>query len=724
MVRALLALVLLVALPGSAYEGKWTPQQVLELGDARLKAMGLQLPARRLWDPARGTGLLAGAVWVSGCSAGFVSADGLLVTNHHCLFSILQEHSTPERDLMAQGFLARTREQELPGTTSRVRVPRRFTDVTKELLAAVPPGADDLARNRAIERRSKELVEQCEKRPATRCSVNAFDGGLWYALVDTLELQDLRLVYAPPRAVGEYGGEVDNWQWPRHSGDFAVARVYVAKDGTAATFNEQNVPWKPPFYFPISAEGVKPDDFVMVLGYPARTYRSLIAAEVAERVEKFFPARNTLYAQWLRLMEEATAGDPAAKIAIADDAKSLANRRKNAEGQLAGFARGRLLEKTKKHEAEVMAWAQGRKGLEDALQARAELEQLTLADRKTFDRDFLLDHLQPSPPVVTKALVLPTTLVRAARERTRPDLDRDPTYMDRNLPRVKELLEREQKRLHEGVDRAVTLAFLRAALALPQDQRIAAVDARFGKLGPTELPAAVQRLYAQSRVLDATERMKMFEETEAQLRARKDPLLDLGFALADEVDARVERKDRHEGAISRLRPAWRRAVIGHAGRPVDPDANATLRVSFAKVKGYAPADGIFYTPQTTLSGMLAKHTGQEPFDVPERILHAAADGRYGRWLARGLNDVPVNFLSDADTTGGNSGSPTVNARGQLVGVNFDRVWENVANDFGYNADIARNVNADIRYMLWLLDEVEDAGELLLELGIPRSPKKR
>ncbi len=714
------------ALPATshAYEGKWTPQQVLELGDKRLREFGLRLSARQLWDPKEGTGLLAGAVWINGCSAGFVSEEGLLVTNHHCLFSLLQEHSTPERDLMATGFLARSRDEELPGMSARIRVPRRFTDVTKEVLAAVPQGADDLQRNKAIERKSKELVAECEKRPATRCSVNSFDGGLWYTLVDTLELSDIRLVWAPPRAVGEYGGEIDNWQWPRHTGDFAIARAYVGKGGESATFNKENVPYRPQHFFPISADGVKPDDFVMVLGYPGRTYRALIAAEVAERTEKFFPARNTVYAEWIGLMKDATEAskDPAARIAIADDTKSLSNRRKNAEGQLAGMARGKLLEKRRAHEEAVISWAKARRGHEGALQARMELEHLVEKERGTFERDFLLDHLGPSSPMVSKSLALPVTLVRVARERAKEDLERDPTFMERNLPRVREALEREQKRLFLPSDRAVTLSLVQKALALPKDQRIAAIDKVFGQVPAAELPAALERLYAQSKVLDVSERLKMFGETEAELRARKDPLLDLGFALADEVTARRERLDRMEGAVSRLRPLWRALVIQHAGRPVDPDANSTLRVSFARVKGYSPADGVIYTPMTTLSGMLAKHTGKPPFDAPEKIRTAAAEKRWGRWLSPQLKDIPVDFLSDADTTGGNSGSPTVNARGQLVGVNFDRVWENVANDFGYNPDIARNVNADVRYMLWLLDMVDDADGLLRELKIPRSAK--
>jgi hypothetical protein len=233
--------------------------------------------------------------------------------------------------------------------------------------------------------------------------------------------------------------------------------------------------------------------------------------------------------------------------------------------------------------------------------------------------------------------------------------------------------------------------------------------------------AKVAALYAGTKLLTLSERLAMFGETEAQLTARKDPLLAFGLELATEVAALDELKDRREGAASRLRPEWRKAVLAHAGKPVAPDANSTLRVTFGKVQGYVPRDGILSTPQTTLSGVVAKHTGAEPFNVPDKVLAAAEAKKYGPWVDPVLKDVPVAFLADADTTGGNSGSPTVNGKGELVGVNFDRVWENVANDFGYNPEVARNVSVDVRYVLWMLDQVEDADALLRELGVRKGP---
>jgi hypothetical protein len=713
-----LLLLALVAVPALAGEGKWTPQQVLELDPAWLKAQGLQLPPERLWDPTRGTGLLAGAVNVGGCSGAFISSTGLVITNHHCVFSIVQEHSSPQRDLITHGFLATQREAELPGKGSRIQVPRSFKDVTKEVLAAVPSGADDLVRFKAIERKQKELVAECEKRPATRCQVAVFDGGVQYVLVDAVELADVRLVYAPPRAVGEFGGEVDNWMWPRHTGDFAIVRAYTSPDGASAPYSDKNVPYKAEFFFPLATQGVEPGQFVMVLGYPGISFRALLAEEMAEREARFYPRLIDVYGEYIRILGEEGARDKSGKIAVAAMLKSLHNRYKNAGGQLAGLKRGRTIEKQREAEEAVARWAEKSGKHAEALRARADLLGRMKDMGKTWEREFLLGSLRAG----AKAPFMAVQLARLSRERARPDLEREPEFMDRELPRLKDQLEREQKNLFLPAEKRLLLAFVRRAQALGPEERIAAVDKHFGPtFSEKKVMAKINAMYAGTQVLKLSERLAMFAEPEAVLAARKDPLLAFALDLATEVSALEEVKDRREGAAQRLRPEWRRAVMAHAGKPVAPDANSTLRVTFGKVLGYSPRDGVFYTPQTTLSGMLAKHTGEEPFDVPEKVRATAAARRFGTWLDPALKDVPVAFLADADTTGGNSGSPTVNGKGELVGINFDRVWENVSNDFGFNPDVARNVNVDVRYVLWMLDQVENADTLLRELGIRKGP---
>ena len=532
-------LALLVAVPALAGEGKWTPQQVLQQGPAWVKAQGFALPLERLWDEKAGGGLLANAVQLPGCSGSFISAEGLLITNHHCAVGILQEHSTPQANLSRDGYLARTRADEKKAGAYRIQVPRAFRDVTKEVLAAVPAGASDLARFQAVEAQQKALVAECEKRPDTRCQFAEFDGGLFFTLTEFEEIKDVRLVYAPPLGVGNYGGETDNWSWPRHTGDFSLLRAY--KDGQ---------PYRPRYFFPVSTKGVREGDAVAVLGYPGRSYRSWIADEMKEREERWFPAVRDLYAEWIRILEEEGARSPEAGIAVADDLRGLENTQKNAEGQIAGLRRGRIVEKQRKADERVRAWAGKRPDGTPALEAYAGLEKLNAERLGTWDRDFLLDMASRGP----RALRWPLTLARRSTEGTKPDAEREIGYMERDLARMRDQLERDQKRYAEAADRRLFRSWVKHALALPAGQRIPAVDAAFaGAADDAALDARIAGLCGASRVFDLAARKAMFDEAPEALKARRDPLVDLGFALDVERKALKDRRDAAAGAT--LAPA-------------------------------------------------------------------------------------------------------------------------------------------------------------------------
>ena len=699
-------------------EGQWTPDQVGQIDVEWLRAQGLEIPPAALWG-SDGAGLLEAAVSIGDCSTGFISPEGLLLTNHHCAFSILQQHSTSARDLITNGFVAKDRSEELPGGGVRATIPHRSTDVTAEIEAAVSAGADDLARFRAIERKGKELVAACEAPPHRRCRVAAFDGGVRYLLLEGIEYPDVRLVYAPPVAVGDFGGAVDNWSWPRHAGDFALLRVWADAGGAPAEKGEGSAAFKPKHWFRVAEKGAEPGDFVMLAGYPSTTFRSFIAAEMAERAELWFPRRAALYRAWIDIMATASQGSEEARLALADRMKSFANSEKNARGQVAGIARGRLLEKKAAEEREILAWIEARPEHRPARAAHDELAALVAEKRRSWDRDFLLGRLLGDDRPLDLALLL----VRWAGEREKPDLERDPEYMERNRSRIADRLELAQRQMHPMTEEILFADLLARFAALPEGSRSPAVEALLGdEKGAREarpIRAKAAALLAGSKVAEARERERMAAETVEQLHARRDPLLDFAFALDRELLDLKDRDDRREGAVSRLRPVWRRAVAAWAGKPIAPDANRTLRVTFAHVQGYAPRDGVWMKPQTTLAGVVEKNTGVEPFAAPGKLLAAAASAAKSRWADPTARDVPVDFLADADTTGGNSGSPVLNGRGELVGVNFDRVWENVANDFGFNPDVARNVSADVRYLLFLLETFagDAARPLLDEMGV-------
>jgi len=713
-------LALLVLLPSLAMasDGKWMPEQLLSMDPQWLKSQGLELPASSLWNAKEGNGLLSAAVSLGGCSAAFVSPDGLIITNHHCLFAIVQQHSSTSRDLIKDGYLARTRADELQGSAERVFVPRRFTDVTREFQALVKRHADPAERYRAISRRRHELEAKCDRPPDLRCDVRVYDDGRIFMLVETLQLSDVRLVYAPPGAVGNYGGEIDNWMWPRHTGDFAIARAYVAPDGSPREFHKDNVPYRPRFHLPLSTEGVEPGDFVAVLGYPGSTSRRLVAAELADRVEHDFPLSEKALGEWLAIIDEVSKSDNAARIATANTRRSLANRHKNLQGQLEGFKKRGLIARQQRHEAEIVKFASGKSEHAAALTARQTLIDQAGARDATRERDFLLGVLRPGSTSPSKALWMAVQIARISEARQQADVDRDADLRERELPRLLERISREQRSVSPAAERRFAAWFADHARALPKDARISAFDATFGTRKGKALDQRIASILRQTKVLDPKAREAMLTQTPAQLKARKDPLLTLGFALAADYERMQDEHKRLAGTVYAVRTAWMAAVEAHAGRPVAPDANSTLRISIGRVQGYTPRDAVQMLPQTTLSGMLAKDTGVEPFDVPAKVKEAAGRSKNSRWRDAKLRDVPVNFLADLDTTGGNSGSPVIDSKGRFVGANFDRVWENITNDYGFDPAIARNVTAEVRYLLWNLEEVEQARELLEELKIP------
>ncbi len=710
---------LMASPPLHAVAGKWTPEQLLEHDPAWLEELGLELPAAELWDLESG-GLLEAIVKVGGCSAGLVSADGLIATNHHCVFSMLQEHSTPERDLIAGGFLAENREDELHGVGTRVTIPHRFTDVTAEIEAAADSAMDDGERYRAIDRRIKELIAECEKQPFRHCEVAADDDGVAYRLVESLEFPDVRLVYAPPRTVGEFGGDVDNWMWPRHTGDFSLVRVWADEDGAPATHSRSNRPYRPRRFLRVAREGVKKGSFVMVAGYPGKTYRSLVAAEMEERAERWFPGRARLLRHWHDIMEAAGDGDERARILLAGRVKSLANREKNARGQVSAVKRGALLEKKRNVERRVTAWAAERPEHRAAAAAYLELGRLVETRAATWQRDFLLEHTGYGP----KALDLALRLTRWAMEREKPDLDRHRDYQERHREKLLDSQRRDQKRLHPPTEALLLTDFLHRLTTLPEDQRMPVVEKLLAGGGDNQqIGPRVEKMLAGTKIFELETRLAMFEESVEQLRRRRDPLIDLALDLNGEILAIENQEHLVAGAVSRLRPLWRRTLRAFLDRPIDPDANRTLRVSLAHVEGYRPRDAVWLEPQTTLAGVVEKHTGKKPFNAPAAVLDAAARAAGSRWADAELGDLPICFLATGDTTGGSSGSPVLNGKGELVGLNFDRVWENVANDFGYNPEIARNVSVDVRYLLWMLEGIEKPrSKVLLEELMPRTDR--
>ncbi len=680
------------------------PQQMPQLA-SELRALGFQLDPAHLSDL---TGDPMGAVVsLGGCTASFVSPDGLVVTNHHCAFGSIQHNSTSERDLIENGFLARTRAEELPAAPgTKVWVTTRIEDVTARMTAGLESGLGDAERARLLDRREKELVAECEQAGGVRCRVSGFFEGSQVLRLTQAEISDVRLVYAPARMIGEFGGEIDNFEWPRHTGDFSFYRAYVG-----------GKPYQPKQWLKLATEGVKAGDPVLVAGYPGRTFRYKTADEVRNYQEFVYPANIRIFSQVIRLLEEAGKDNRDVQIRNASRIKSLSNSLKNYTSVREGFTKDRILE------ARVAREAQMREAMKDASFAKyasafAEIERMNAEKFASRERDLLLDWLTGrGSPMLAQAF----SAVRLASEKTKKDIERLAKYQEREWPSFLSASARAQRTIDVGSDRAVVRYLLGEVAKLPKGQRITVIDQAVAAAGGVE--PFLDRLYAGTKVASEDERKKMLGETSAQLKARNDTMLSLASSLVPLFEAREESELAWSGAMARLRPGYFEVLRKVSGGTLYPDANSTLRITIGTVEGYSPKDATVFSPLTTLRGVVEKETGNEPFASPKALLAAAADPAKTRaYVVPELSDVPVNFLSTCDTTGGNSGSPTLNAKGELVGLLFDGNYESIDADFLFNPRVTRSIHVDSRYMLWVMDAVDGAHELMRELGVEPKTK--
>lgn len=721
----LLPLLVLLALPGTASsdEGQWPPEALATLGEARwaeLAARGLELGATDLWD-GKGGGLLTAVLGLGGCTGAFVSDEGLFLTNHHCAFGAIQLASTPEKNYLRDGFVARSRAEEVParGGVGRVRILTRLSDVTDRVRgpkSAFARAKDDAAREAAVEKARSEIVAECEKQPDRRCAVAAFEDGRTYRLMEQTEFRDVRLVYAPPRGVGDFGGEVDNFRWPRHAGDFTLLRVWAAPDGAPAAHAKENVPYRPKRWLRVSTRGVSEGDVVMIAGYPGRTQRYLTPSAVENLEEWFYPLRSRTFTDLIAILETEGKKDPDTALRVSGAVKGYGNGETNARGQIEGLARNGVAARARAEAKELEEFLAARKDLPaDWTAAPAELEKVLARDREGQERRFFLEEIERLSSYLSSAL----SSVRRADERRKPDLEREPGFQERDLERARQQEKDRTLSLAPEATRKALAYLVEKARAASKGAPIRALDEAFaGDADRAAIEARLAGMDAATSLSDEKARLANVDATFASLSASADPYLKLAVALHADLAAIRQRRKETNGALLVWRPRYLSALEAlrrSKGQAIYPDANSTLRVSFATVKGYSPREAVTFTPRTSLLGVLEKARAEEPFVVPGKVLEAASAGRHGRWGDPALGSVPVGFLTDGDTTGGNSGSPTMNGKGEVVGLNFDRVWENVAGDFGWRPERSRNVNVDLRYALWMMEEVDGAAHLVKEL---------
>jgi hypothetical protein len=693
MLRSLLTVLAAICLLPD--EGQWLPTQVRDMDWSALKARGMEMTKDEFWHPEKG-GVLSATVQINGCTASFVSKDGLLVTNHHCGFGAVSELSTPEANYLRDGFTANTRADELPAPGMVATVLKRIENVTDKVHAAQAKATTDLDRWRITQQTIAQLVRAGERSEEnTKCSVASFLEGKEYHLYYRTQIRDVRLVYAPPRAIGEFGGEVDNWEWPRHTGDFTFFRAYVGADGSVQSHSDDNVPFQPEHFLKTATKPIQEGDLAIIMGYPGSTQRYKTSTEVATQEGYVYPARLRVLTQAIEVLENAAKESETRALAVASEIKSLANVQKNAAGMIFGLKNNAVVARKLREEAQLAAHSEENSGLlkemlDDAEQESNEIEK----DTNMWFVAMLRDHIG-----LFDILMQGCNAVADGKE-----------ISERGLAMIGS---EGPAKDFDLIQRPMLQVLLSEWANISAQQRLA---------GTEHLPAdggqaVIDTVFATTQMLNGEKRRELFAAGAEAVANSEDPMIVLARGINKEYQQWLNRRRTRDGRKLDIGRRWIAAQEAFRGKSFYPDANSTLRVSIAEVKSYEPRDGIHYKPQTTVAGLLQKEQGKTPFANPKALLEAAKTRKSSRWYVPELGDVPVCFLTNGDTTGGNSGSPVINGRGELIGLNFDRVFENVAGDFGWNPERSRNVVCNFRYVLWVLESVQPAPNLLKELGV-------
>lgn len=681
------------------------------LKELDLKSRGIELSAEELFNP-QAISVVDGICRVNGCTGSFVSANGLIITNHHCAFDAIQKASTAEKDLLTQGFHAASLAEEIPSPGYTVRVTEDYVDISTQVLSAVNEKMTGIERAKAIEQRRKEIEIQAEKdHPGLRAEVaEMFTGKTYYLFLYTY-LKDVRLVFAPPSSIGNFGGEVDNWEWPRHTGDFSFMRAYTAPDGSSATYSPNNIPYKPKRVIKVNPAGVLENDAVFILGYPGRTVRHKPASFLRYERDVRLPTIVDLYQWQIGVMDAAGARDREIAIKHATRSKSLANVEKRSRGQLIGLDRARIVETKLAEEAAMQKFIDER----PTLSAKYGKLLGSLND--------IYQEISQAAPLELNLLELRSAcraasfawfVVDAAHERSKDDLKREAPYMERNWEQSLASLKVAHSDWHRPTDAIMLAGMLDRLKRIPQATKIEPLHA---VLAGNDLLKVSEDMTSTTRIGDWNFMETCLKSTPEQLRQLKDPIVNLMLDLYPTYLSIRESDKEREGRLSVLSADLLDVKQQFLANSFVPDANATLRFTSGRVKQYTPSDAIIKRPISTLKGIIEKTTGKDPFITPEPVLQKYAAGEFGPYRHPELQQVPVAILYDTDTTGGNSGSPVLNARGELIGVNFDRCFEATINDFAWNIEYSRSIGVDIRYVLWITGIVYEADNLISEMGV-------
>jgi hypothetical protein len=685
----LVLIISLLSVTARADEGMWIPVLIEKYNIRIMQENGFKLTAEDIYSINKASMKDAVVLFGGGCTGEFISDKGLILTNHHCGFGSIQNHSTLEHDYLSNGFWASTNKEELSNPGLSVTIMKYMEDVTERVLAGVTDDLDTEKREALINANITAINAEAVKGTHYTSMVMPFFLGNQYFLIVNEVFRDVRLVGAPPSAIGKFGGDTDNWVWPRHTGDFSLFRVYADSTNKPAAYSADNIPYKPAFHFPISLAGVKEGDFTMVFGYPARTQEYAPSDQIKMLKDIIYPKQIEIRGTKISIMEQEMAKDQLVRIKYADKSFGLANGWKKWQGEIQCLDKIKGVETKEAFEKGFSEWIAGDaartarygKLFEQYDEIYKTYSTLSLVNNYTSEV-FFNDGAEPAGLANSFSNAINMAAVK------NPDIE-------------KELF--------------VAVMDLYARNISPEWQSQAYKELYASCKG--DFNSVTDKLFARSIFTDEKKVLELLAKFDAN-KVRKDPFYILAASASDLLDKKV--RPELSALNARLAVLNRTYMAAQMEKGSDkvfyPDANFTLRLSYGKIMGYESRDAVYYKHFTTLTGVIEKDNPEiYDYDVPDKLRELYQKKDFGRYAVNG--DVPVCFIANNHTTGGNSGSPVLNAEGQLIGINFDRAWEGVASDMMFNPLQSRNISLDIRYVLFIIEKFAGADYLIQEMTL-------
>lgn len=685
-----------------ADEGMWLPSLIKErIGDMRNN--GFKLTAKDLYDINSASLKDAIVHFGGGCTGELISPEGLLITNHHCGFGQIQSHSSIENDYLKDGFWAMSRDAELPNRGLTVRFLVRMDDITKKILSGVSNNMSETDRQEIIKVNSAKIIEEATKGNHFDARVEALYYGNQYFVFVYETFTDVRLVGAPPSSIGKFGGDTDNWMWPRHTGDFSLFRIYAGKDNKPAPYSKDNVPYKPKKYFSISTSGTNENDFTLVYGFPGRTQQYLHSEAVKYISDISNPHKIKLRSLRLDIQGEEMDASQEVRIKYASKNASVANAWKKWQGEAKGIIKMNTVNKKREFENRFSQWSSSKSAYSGVVDSLANIYKYM--EPHSFVNDYHSEAIN-SNEIIRFAGSIQSAILRNSKM--------SPEVSARN---IKELVERHFKDYHESIDKRSFKALLvQYEKNIPKDFQPEYFKSMLVKYGSTE--KIVDHIFNTSAFASKESILSKIENGVSPDMFTNDSAMEFYLYFNDFFNKKIKPElDNFNTRLSLLYRSYMKGQMEYnKARSFYPDANSTLRITYGKVKGYSPSDAIYYKHYSTLEGIMEKDNPEiYDYDIPQKLRDVYKSKDYGRWEVNGT--IPVCFVASNHTSGGNSGSPVLNADGNLIGINFDRVWEGTMSDIVYDPEICRNISLDIRYVLFIIDKIAGAGHLIEEMKL-------